>query len=43
VNIDERLDKAIEAIYDIRKDCLDILKELKEMKRDGSGNKRTGI
>ena len=26
------LDKAIEAIYEVRKDCLDILKELKEIK-----------
>jgi hypothetical protein len=43
MTLDERLDKAIEAIYDIRKDCLNILKELKEMKRDGSGNKRTSI
>jgi len=36
--LDERLDKAILAIYDIRIECYAILKELKElkeMKRNG--------
>lgn len=36
------LDKAIETIYEIRKDCLDILKELKELKAHQTTPTRLG-